>query len=204
MVNRNDHVIAQIVKSELAVCAVCYIAVICGNTCLGRHIALNAADGQTKETMNFAHPCRVTRSKVFIDGNNMHALAGECIKIRGQRCNKCFAFARSHFGNSPLMQHDAAYELNIIMPLPDGADGSLANNRKSFRQKLIKRFALRQSFTEFHRLVTQFRIGKFFYSVLKCIYFFNKRLYFLYLLRARVAQQSVNKAHLYTSVSFFL
>ena len=102
------------------------------------------------------------------------------------------------------MQHDTAYELNIIMPLPDGANGSLANNRKSFRQKLIKRFALRQSFTEFHRLVTQFRIGKFFYSVLKCIYFFNKRLYFLYLLRTRVAQQSVNKAHLYTSVSFFL
>ena len=34
------------------------------------------------------------------------------------------------------MQHDAAYELNIIMPLPDGANGRLANNRKSFRQKL--------------------------------------------------------------------
>ena len=70
--------------------------------------------------------------------------------------------------------------------------------------KLIKRFALRQSFTEFHRLVTQFRIGKFFIPSSSAFIFFNKRLYFLYLLRTRVAQQSVNKAHLYTSVSFFL
>ena len=41
----------------------------------------------------------------YKEKNYVNYFAGR--KTVRQRCNKCFAFARSHFGNSPLMQHDA-------------------------------------------------------------------------------------------------
>ena len=77
----------------------------------------HAAHAQPKEAENFAHPCRVSLGKVIVNGNYMHAVPAERVQIRGQRLGYGFAFARFHFGNVAAVQHYAAVQLNVEMPL---------------------------------------------------------------------------------------
>ena len=71
----------------------------------------------------------------------MHALAGQRVQIGGQRGGERFAFAGFHFGNTALMQHDAAHQLHTEGAHAQHALGTLAHNGEGFGQQLVQAFA---------------------------------------------------------------
>ena len=70
------------------------------------------ADAQAEEAVDLAHPLTVAAGEVIVDGDDVHALTGECIQIRRQDGDEGLAFAGLHFGDAALVQHDAADELH--------------------------------------------------------------------------------------------
>ena len=69
----SNHVVAQVVKAKLRVCAV-------GNICLIRrlfkaqaHTVLQKTNANTQELVDGAHPLTVSFSQVIVDSNNVNA-----------------------------------------------------------------------------------------------------------------------------------
>ena len=71
------HIIPEVVESELAVRAVGDVACVCRLLLGGLHLAHDTADRKAEKAVYLAHPRRVAGSEVFIDRNDVNALAGE-------------------------------------------------------------------------------------------------------------------------------
>ena len=79
-----------------------------------------------------AVPVGVTVGQVIVDGDDVHALVGQGIEIGGQRGDRGLAFAGAHFGNVAAMQHGAADELYVELPLAGVTAHGFAHGRKRF------------------------------------------------------------------------
>src|SRR6185503_3852775 len=108
------HVVAQIVEAEFVIGAV---GNVCGVGCLTLevvHVVLDTTDFETEETMNLAHPLRVARSQVVVDGNHVDtAAASERVEISRESSDERLAFAGAHLRDFPLVQGNAADELHV-------------------------------------------------------------------------------------------
>ena len=106
-------VVAQIIKTKFGVGAVGDIARV-HFAALGRRlVVLNDAHGEPEKFVNRAHPFRVTRGKVIIHRDHVHAAPGERIQINRQRGHQRFAFARGHFRDAASVQRVTADELYV-------------------------------------------------------------------------------------------
>ena len=72
------------------------------------------AHGKAQEAVDLAHPLRVALGKIIVDGDDVNALAGQRVEVRGQDGDERLAFAGLHFGDAALMQHDAADDLHAV------------------------------------------------------------------------------------------
>ena len=111
-VNILNHVVAQIVKAHLVVCAVGNVRSIGFSSLVGIKSVNDKTDRKTEEAVDLAHPFAVATCKVIVDRNDMNALSGQRIEISRESCNKGFSLAGLHFCNSALVQNDAALKLN--------------------------------------------------------------------------------------------
>ena len=71
------------------------------------------ADGQAEEAVEPAHPLGVAPRQVVVDGDHVHALAGERVQVDRQRRHQRLAFAGAHLGDLALVQRHAADELHV-------------------------------------------------------------------------------------------
>ena len=71
----------------------------------------------------------------------MHALARDGVEIAGERGDKRLALAGLHLGNGPLVQGDAADNLNIEVAQARDATRGLPHRGKCLREQVIKRLA---------------------------------------------------------------
>ena len=88
-----------------------------------------------------AHPFGVAAGEIIVDGDDMHALASEGVEIGGERRDKGLAFAGAHFGDRALMQNHPANELNIEMPLAEGAARRFPYRCESRHEQIVKALA---------------------------------------------------------------
>jgi len=111
----HDHVVAQVVEAELVVGAVRDVAEV-GGLALGRGglRVVDAADGEAEPREQVAHPLGVAPREVVVDGDEVRAMAGERVQVQRQRRDERLAFARRHFGDFALVQHDAADQLHVV------------------------------------------------------------------------------------------
>src|SRR3546814_16389133 len=92
-------------RSQLVVGRVSDVATICGALFFSGLAGGDHPDGKPEEADDAPHPLRVTARQVVIDGDHVHALAGQCIEVSSQRRDQRLAFPVPHFGNLPVMQH---------------------------------------------------------------------------------------------------
>jgi hypothetical protein len=143
------HVVAQIVEAVFVVGAVGDVARI-GFLALGIVEAVDDdADGQPEEIIDLAHPFGVAAGEVVVDGDDVDALAGQRIEIDRQRRHQRLAFAGLHLGDVALMQHHAADQLDVEMPLAEGALGRLAHGGEGRNQDVVERLAIGELKAEF-------------------------------------------------------
>ena len=134
------HVVAQIIKAQLVVGGIGHIAGICRFFLGFWLLRVDYASRQAQCSVDFAHPFRVTLGQVVVDGDDMHALSGQCIQVSRECRNKGFTLACFHFRDVALMQKNPALQLGIKGAQSERTLGSFTAVRKSFWQKCIKTF----------------------------------------------------------------
>ena len=99
------------------------------------------ADAHAEEAIDPAHPLGVALGEIVVDGDDMHALAGERVQIDRERGDERLAFAGAHLGDAAFVQHHAADELHVEMALAQRALGRLAHGGEGGHQKFVERLA---------------------------------------------------------------
>ena len=158
-------------------------------------IVHDAADTKPEEAVDLAHPLRVALGKVVVDGDDVHALALQCIEVRRKRRNERFALACLHLGDTSLMQDHAAQKLHIEVPHADGSDARLAHDRKRLDEKIVQRFAVLQPFFELDRLVAELLVRQCFHLRLQLVDRLHLRIQLLEFALARRAEDPIQKSH---------
>ncbi len=142
------HIVAQIVEAELVVGAVGDVAVVLLLALLVVEAVHDDADGEAEEFVDLAHPFGVALGEIIVDGDDVDAASGQRIEIDGQRGDQRLAFAGLHLGNLAFVQHHAADQLDVEMPLAKGALAGLAHGGKSRHQNVVERPAAGELFFE--------------------------------------------------------
>ena len=88
-----------------------------------------------------AHPLCVASGQVVVYRDHMGALAFEGIEIDRQCGHQRLALAGLHLGDLALMEHDAANDLNVEVPLAKGAFGTLSHRREGLGKQIIQLLA---------------------------------------------------------------
>ena len=108
--------------------------------------------------MYLAHPFRVAAGEVVVDGDDVHALAGEGVEVGGQRGDERLALARLHLGDAALVQADAADDLYMIVFEFEYPPCGLAHDGEGVVQDVVQRLALCEAAFERIRLRAQLRV----------------------------------------------
>jgi hypothetical protein len=95
------------------------------------------------------HPFGVAAGQIVVDGDHVHALAGQCIQVYRQRAHQGFTFTGAHLGDFAVMQHHAADHLHVEVAHFQHPFGRFAAHGKCFRQQLIQRLAFFHALFEF-------------------------------------------------------
>ena len=136
------HVVAQVVEAELVVRAVGDVAGVGDLPLLVVEVVLDDADGHAEEAVDAAHPLRVAAGEVVVDGDDVHALAGERVQVRRQRRDERLAFARLHLGDLAVVQHHAADQLDVEVPHVQHAAAGFADDGEGLGQQVVERLAV--------------------------------------------------------------
>ncbi len=158
ILQRELHVVAQVVEAELVVGAVGDVGTV-GLAALGVvHLVQDAAGGQAEEAVDLAHPLDVAAGQVVVDRDHDHALAGERVQVDRQGRGRGLALAGLHLGDAALVQDHAADQLDIVVALAEHAAGRLANHGKGLGQQFVDRGALGKALAELDRLAGQLAV----------------------------------------------
>ena len=143
------HIVAQVIEAEFVVRAVGHVA---GIGLLAFHIfeaVRDDADCHAEKFVYFAHPVCIARREIVVDRDKMDALAGDRVQIDRKRGDERLAFTGTHFRNPALMQHHAAKQLHIVMPLAEGAFRRLADSGEGLYQHIVEGLAVGVALAEF-------------------------------------------------------
>ena len=143
------HVVAQIVEAIFVVGAVGDVARI-GFLALGVVQPVDDhAGGHAEEGVDLPHPFGVALGQIVVDGDDVDPLAGQCVEIDRERRHQGLALAGLHLGDIAFVQHDAADQLHVEMPLAEGALGGLAHGGEGRNQNVVQGLAVRELLLEF-------------------------------------------------------
>jgi hypothetical protein len=145
---RQRHVVAQVVEAVLVVGAVGDVGGV-GALLVGmRHARVDHAHAHAQEVVQLAHPGGVAARQVVVDGDQVHALAGQRIEVHRQGRHQGLAFAGAHLRDAAGVQHHAADQLHVVVAHAEHPPGCLATDREGFRQQVVEGGAARDALAE--------------------------------------------------------
>ena len=196
------HVVAQVVETELIVRAVGDISGVHRLAGLRRNLVNDKTDLETEEAVYLAHPLTVSLGEVVVDGDNVYALAGQCVQISGKGSHKGLAFTGLHLCDTALMQDDTADDLYTVMTHTEYAPCCFTAGGKCLRQKLVERFAVLVALLEFVCLGAQLVVGQLFELLFECVHFIRNGVDLFQLVRRVRAENFGQKISHYFSSAF--
>ena len=152
-----DHVVAQVVESELIVCAVGHVGGVCLTSGDGaqfggllvaavifgieqvRTIVRDHANGEPHKGEDRTHPARVATGEVVVDGHHVYAAATNSVNGGTERPYERLSFTRAHLRDLSLMQHDGAKNLLVVRAHTSGAARCFTRSRENLRQLFVER-----------------------------------------------------------------
>ena len=143
------HVVAQVVEAVFVVGAVGDVAGVGILAFAVVEPMHDHAGGQAEEAVDLPHPFGVALGEVVVDGDDVDALAGQRVEIDRERRDQGLAFAGLHLGDVALVQHHAADQLHVEMPLAERALGRLAHRGEGGNQNVVQRLAAGELGAEF-------------------------------------------------------
>ena len=159
LLGAGNHVVAQIIETELGVGAVRDVGLVGWALKLERHVVLQQTDGHAQILVDATHPLGVALGQVVVDGDDMHALTGDSVEIAGQRGDERLTLAGLHLGNMTLMKRHGADELYVKVAHARDALGSLAHGGKGLGKHVVERLAVGVTLAKLIGLGAEFLLG---------------------------------------------
>ncbi len=154
------HVVAQVVEAELVVRAVRDVGGVL-LAALGRRLAgEDAARGQTQEPVHAAHEAALVLGQVVVDRDDVDALAGERVEVRGRRRDERLALTGLHLGDVAEVQGRATHELHVEVALPERAARRLAYRGERLGEDVVEGLPRRKPLLEPVGLLAQLGISE--------------------------------------------
>ncbi len=138
LVLRPRHVVAQVVEAELVVRAVGDVARVLLAALGRRHVGQDAADVQAQELVDAAHHLGVALGQVVVDRDDVDAVAGQGVQIRGQRADEGLALTGLHLGDVAEVERGAAHQLHVVVPLAEHALGGLTDGGERLGEQVVQ------------------------------------------------------------------
>ena len=135
------HVVAQVIEAEFVVRAISDGTAVGGLLFRHRRAGLDHAHAESEKFVDRPHPVGVALGEIFVNRDDMHALARKRVQIGRQGRHQGLAFAGAHLGDRTFVQHDAADHLHIEMTQLQSSLARLAHGGEGLRQQFLKRFA---------------------------------------------------------------
>ena len=106
-----------------------------------------------------AHPLGVVLGEVVVDGDDVHALAGERVEVGRQRGDQGLALTGLHLGDVAEVQRGAAHELDVEVALAQHPLGGLAHGGERLRHQVVERLAVGEPLPELVGHAAQLLVG---------------------------------------------
>ena len=136
------HVVAQVVEAELVVGAVGDVGGV-GHPALVRgHLRQDHADLEAEEAVHAAHPLAVALGQVVVDGDDVHAVAGQRVEVGGQHTGQGLALTGLHLGDVAEVQRRATHHLDVERALIEHPPGGLPGDGECLGQEVVEGLAV--------------------------------------------------------------
>ena len=159
-VERDGHVVAEVVEAELRVRAVGDVGCVGLSPSGERHHVLDRGNGDAEPVVDGPVPLGVALGEVVVDGHEVHVLAGERVEVERQARDEGLALAGLHLGDVALVQHDAAHQLDVEQPLPGLALARLAHSGERLEEDVLERLAVLEPLLELRGLRVQLGVAQ--------------------------------------------
>ena len=160
LLERDGHVVAQVVEAELRVRPVGDVAVVGGLPLReGEHV-LDRSDRHPQPLEHAAVPLRVALGQVVVDRDEVDAGAGERVQVERRAGDEGLPLAGLHLGDVALVEDDAAHQLHVEHALIGLAEARLAHGRERLEEEVLERLAVLQPLPELGRLGAQLVVGE--------------------------------------------
>ena len=113
-----DHVVAQVVETELVAGTVGDIGSVGGLPALGTHATLQEADVHAQAIIDQRHHLGVTPGKVVVDRHDMDAPARDSVEVTRERRDEGLTLTGAHLGDHAHVQDNATDDLRVEVTKP--------------------------------------------------------------------------------------
>ena len=149
---RDGHVVAQVVEAELRVRPVGDVGVVRVAARLERDHVLDRGGAHPQQLEDRLRPLLVAFREVVVRRHEMRAAAGERVQVERLRGDERLALAGLHLGDVALVEDDPAHQLDVEEADADRPLERLANERERLEQELVERLAVLDALPELGRL----------------------------------------------------
>ena len=154
-----DHVVAQVVETELVVRTVGDVGCVSFASLVVVEAVDDEADGQAEVAVDFTHPLGVTACEVIVDGDDVDAFAGEGVEVGGKGGDKGLTFTGLHLRDTAVVQDDTTKDLDRVGFQADGADGCLTAGRERVGEDVLQSLAVCETLFQSRGDGAQFLFG---------------------------------------------
>ena len=119
------------------------------------HLAEDDPDAHPEEGEDGAHPAGVPLGQVVVHRDDVDALAGEAVEVRGGNAGQGFPFAGLHLRDPPLVEDDGAHELHVEDPLSELPARRLAHQGVCLGEKGIDPLSAAEALAELRGLLRE-------------------------------------------------
>ena len=162
------HIVAQVVKPQLAVLNIRDISGVHHPSLRVRHGVLDIAGAHAQSGEYLPHPFRLPAHQEVIGRHQMSTLARQRIQIQRHRRRQRLAFTRLHLHYHAVVEGDATSHLHPERPLRDDSIRRLPHACKRLRQQVVEVLSCPQPLPELPGLRPQLLIRELSYLILKC------------------------------------
>jgi hypothetical protein len=145
---RDGHVVAQIVEAELGVGPVRDVRLVGDLALRERHHVLDVADRHAQALVDAAVPLRVALGQVVVDRDEVAAAAGERVQVEREARDERLALTGLHLGDVALVEDDAAHQLDVEDALVGFALARLPDGREGLEDELVERLPVLEPLSE--------------------------------------------------------
>ena len=156
------HVVAEVVEAELVVRAVGDVGRVRRPFCSGV-VALSGEDlavGEPEEVVDSTHPVGIATREVVVDGDDVHAFAGQRVQVDRAGRDKGFALTRLHLGDHAAVQHHAADKLDVEVTHIEHAPARFTHHAEGFGEQVIERLTVVDALLEVGGARAQIFVGE--------------------------------------------